>query len=431
MSESTPPVDPRFNDVFSALPTTIFETMSRLAMEHKSINLGQGFPDNELEGPSSMKDIVYKSMTEENACNQYPPLMGVPALRQAIAQQSSSLLNAAVTADNVLVTLGATEALASSFLGLLNPGDEVIVFAPMYDSYIPMIRRAGAIPVVVNLCPPRWEFDILALNSAFTPKTKLIVVNSPHNPTGKVFTREELTIIADILSRQRGLPGDLQALKIEPDPFGCGNGIREGWRKTLCLCDEVYENHVYPGKEHVSLAQINDQIRDQCIRIGSAGKTFSFTDFKIGWISSTNKHLVQAVAKAHQFLAFTVNSALQKAVAYGFEHENGEFYRGLGAILYKKRCLVEERLKKIGFEVLPSDATYFLIADIKALPLSEYDDVEFCTQMTIDPGVTLIPVSAFYENRQEAPKTLVRFVLCKTDEKLNAACDALEKFFLK
>jgi aspartate/methionine/tyrosine aminotransferase len=374
-------------------------------MEHKSINLGQGFPDNELEGPSSMKDIVYKSMTEENACNQYPPLMGVPALRQAIAQQSSSLLNATVTADNVLVTLGATEALASSFLGLLNPGDEVIVFAPMYDSYIPMIRRAGAIPVVVNLCPPRWEFDVLALNTAFTPKTKLIVVNTPHNPTGKVFTREELTIIAHL---------------VPPFPS-----------QVICLLDQVYEHHVYPGKQHVSLAQINDQIRDQCIHIGSAGKTFSFTDLKIGWISSTNKQLVQAVAKAHQFLAFTVNSALQKAVAYGFEHENGEFYRGLGAILYKKRCLVEERLKKIGFEVLPSDATYFLIADIKALPLGEYDDVEFCTQMTIDPGVTLIPVSAFYENRQAAPKTLVRFVLCKTDEKLNAACDALENFFLK
>jgi aspartate/methionine/tyrosine aminotransferase len=407
----------RFNDVFSSLPTTIFEQMSQLAAKHGSINLGQGFPDSELEGPASMKDEVTRSMREES--NQYPPMMGIPELRQAIVD--SSFNRAKLTANNVLVTLGASEALASSFLGLLNQGDEVIVFAPMYDSYIPMIRRAGATPVTVHLSPPNWNFNVEALKASFTLKTKLIVINTPHNPTGKVFTTAELSTIAE-------------CMKLYPS--------------VLAVLDEVYEHHVFPalGKSHNTLAQF-PQLEDRCIRIGSAGKTFSFTDFKVGWAVSANLLLLQAVAKAHQFLTFTVNSALQRAVAWGLQQEQS-FYLGLGEMMRQKRQLVEQRLTKMGFIVLPADGTYFLIADFAPLlPLlvwgptalrtvpeeqrnySEYDDVQFCTQMTINPGVTLIPVSAFYEKREVAPKTLVRFVLSKTDEKLTLACDKLESFF--
>jgi L-glutamine---4-(methylsulfanyl)-2-oxobutanoate aminotransferase len=398
----------RFNDVFSSLPTTIFEKMSRLAADHQSINLGQGFPDRELEGPSTMKDEVTRSMRDES--NQYPPMMGISELRQAIADHSLNASDNDITADNVLITLGATEALASSFLGLLNSGDEVIVFAPMYDSYIPMIRRAGATPVTITLCPPGWNFDKNALEAAFTPKTKLIVVNTPHNPTGKVFTNEELTNIAIIM---------------------------EKFPAVIAICDEVYEHHVYPGIIHKSLSEFL-LIKNRCIRIGSAGKTFSFTDFKIGWAVASNTLLVHAVAKAHQFLTFTVNSALQRAVAYGLRHED-TFYLNLGEMLAKKRQYLEKRLTKVGFSVLPAAGTYFLIADFAPLlprlistdssNIIDYDDVRFCTEMTINPGVTLIPVSAFYEKRGEAPKTLVRFVLCKTDEKLKAACDLLETFF--
>jgi aspartate/methionine/tyrosine aminotransferase len=412
MTEQDASSNHRFNDVFSSLTLTVFEKMSRLAAEQGSINLGQGFPDRELEGPNSMKDEVARSMREES--NQYPPMMGIPELRQAIANHS---INAnVITADKVLITLGATEGLASSFLGLLNPGDEVIVFAPMYDSYVPMIKRAGATVSSIPLFPPGWNFDKRALEAAFTPKTKLIVVNTPHNPTGKVFNNEELTLIAKLM---------------------------EEFPNVIAISDEVYEHHVYPEKSHRTLAQYPAVINDRCIRIGSAGKTFSFTDFKVGWVVSSNQHLVEAVAKAHQFLTFTVNSALQRAIAYGLKFEQG-FYLGLGEMLYKKRQYVEQRLTHIGFSVLPADGTYFLIADFAPLlhvlrdgdnlPVQqssngEYDDVRFCTEMTINPGVTLIPISAFYENTKGAPKTLVRFVLCKTDEKLKAACDTLERFF--
>jgi len=403
----------RSNDVFSSLPTTVFESMSRLAAEHKSINLGQGFPDRELEGPSSMKDEIVRSLREES--NQYPPMMGIPELRQAVANHSVNANMKLITADNVLITLGATEALASSFLGLLNPGDEVIVFAPMYDSYVPMIKRAGATVKTIPLISPSWSFDEKALEAAFTPKTKLIVVNTPHNPTGKVFSGDELAIIAELMYE---------------------------FPNVIVICDEVYEQHCYPGKRHITLGQF-PTVEDRCIRIGSAGKTFSFTDFKVGWAVSVNRHLVEAVAKAHQFLTFTINSSLQRAVAYGLEFEKS-FYLGLGEMLFKKRQYVEQRLTQIGFSVLPADATYFLIADFAPLlPLlldssnlpeqqgsnGEDDDVSLCTEMTINPGVTLIPVSAFYENSKLAPKTLIRFVLCKTDEKLKAACDSIEKFF--
>lgn len=286
----------QFNATFGSLPTTVFEEMTRLAVEHRSINLGQGFPDRELEGPSSMIQVVNDSMNSYP--NQYPALAGVPELRQAIAAHSARHCGLEVDwQTQTLVTVGATEALTSTFLGLLNPGDEVIIFAPAYDSYAPMARRAGAKVVTVNLRPPHWLIDDAELEAAFTPNTKLIVVNTPHNPTGKVFSRDELLRIA--------------ALCIS--------------HNTYALLDEVYEHLVFPGTEHVTMRSLPG-MAERCVRIGSAGKTFSMTDLKIGWVTGP-QHMMAAITKAHQFVVFTVNSAIQRAVAHGLEHERA-FYLG-------------------------------------------------------------------------------------------------------
>jgi aspartate/methionine/tyrosine aminotransferase len=287
----------RFNATFCALPTTIFERMSRMAAETGSINLGQGFPDRELEGPASLKNEVFRSMQEES--NQYPPMMGVPALHEAIAAHSSRYCGISLDArTQVLVTLGATEALAAAFLGLLNPGDEVLLFAPLYDSYVPMIRRAGGVPKILTLRPPSWDLPTFEeMEAAITRRTKLVVVNTPHNPTGKVLTVTELESIAALCRRH-----DLYA-----------------------VLDEVYQHLVFPGGEHVTLASLDGMV-DRCLRIGSAGKTFSFTDFKVGWACGP-QDMITAIAKAHQFMTFTVNSALQRAVALGLNQEH-DFYRG-------------------------------------------------------------------------------------------------------
>jgi len=285
-----------FNATFSSLPTTIFEAMSKLAVQHQSVNLGQGFPDPDMEGPPRMIDFVHQSM--ETYPNQYPALAGVPELRQAIAAHSARQCGIDVDwATQTLITLGATEALASSFLGLLNAGDEVVVFSPLYDSYIPMIRRAGASPIVVALRPPDWSINFDELEAAFSSKTKLVVVNTPHNPTGKVFSREELETIAQLIDRHN----------------------------AYALLDEVYEHLVFPGTDHITLRALSG-MQDRSVRIGSAGKTFSFTDFKVGWVAGAAT-MVSAITKAHQFVVFTVNSALQRAVAYGLENEK-EFYLG-------------------------------------------------------------------------------------------------------
>ncbi|GAB4823278.1 hypothetical protein N2152v2_010324 [Parachlorella kessleri] len=389
------------NSTFGSLPTTIFEEMSRLAQQHQSTNLGQGFPDDQLEGPKAMKEVVAKSLLELS--NQYPPLMGVPGLRQAIARHSQRYTGLPLDwQTEVLVTVGATEALAAAFLGLLNEGDEVILFEPLYDSYVPMVRRAGAVPVIVQLQPPNWTFQLDELQAAFSSRTRLVVVNTPHNPTGKVFSLQELQAITGLCAKHN----------------------------CLALLDEVYQHLVFPGTEHATLAQLPDMAA-RCLRVGSAGKTFSFTAWKVGWISGPAA-LVAAVAKAHQFLIFTVPSALQQAVAYGLDEES-EFYCGLGAMLLKKRSYLERELAQLGFDVLPAQGTYFLVADFSELlpEGSTEGDVAFCHRLTKEAGVTLIPVSAFYDDRSRAPRTLVRFVFCKTDEKLQTAVEKLHRYFDK
>eukprot|EP00884_Botryococcus_braunii_P006738 jgi/Botrbrau1/16065/Bobra.7_2s0036.1 len=384
------------NHHFTGLPTTVFTVMTNLAIEHNSVNLGQGFPDE--EGPDKMLEIAGEALIHHH--NQYPPMMGLPETRQAVAEHSLRYCGLPLDwASETLITVGATEALAAAFLGLLNPGDEVVLFDPMYDSYVPICTVAGADVRVVRLPDGEWAVPHEQLAAAFNSKTKLIVVNTPHNPTGKVFTKPDLEYIAD-LCRQYNV---------------------------YAILDEVYEHLVFDGSQHVSLRSLPG-MAERCLRIGSAGKTFSFTGWKIGWLTGP-KPLVAAAAKAHQFLTFTVASSLQRSVAYGLQNERS-FFEGLGRQLQKKREFLADRLSRIGFRVLPAQGTYFLVADFRPLlPAgSRETDVEFCKRLTVEAGVTVIPVSAFYTG-EDPPVHMVRFCFCKEDQKLAKAASLLEAYF--
>ncbi|GLC43274.1 hypothetical protein PLESTB_001491600 [Pleodorina starrii] len=381
------------NELFCSLPTTIFEVMSKLAMEHNSVNLGQGFPD--AEGPETMKQIASTAMYDFH--NQYPSLLGVPELRQAVARHSEANQGIPVDwASETLVTVGATEGLAACFLGLLNPGDEVIMFDPMYDSYVSMARRSGATIVPVRLRLPDFSVPLDELAAAVGPRTKMIMINSPHNPSGKVFTREELEAIAELCIRH----------------------------DVIALCDEVYEHLVFGGAKHISLRSLPG-MAERCVRLGSAGKTFSFTAWKVGWMTGPAR-LLNPIIKAHQFLVFTVPSSLQRAVAHGLDNESG-FYHSLGPSLEVKRRYLEGELAALGFGVLPAHGAYFLVADVSKFLRPGEDDVAFAKRLTAEGGVTTIPISGFYVG--PAPPThLVRFCYCKEDEKLRAAVERLRAY---
>lgn len=377
------------NTLLSSYGTTVFEVMSRLAVEHQAVNLGQGFPDE--EGPASVKQLAMQALADFP--NQYPPMLGLPELRQAVAGHNARFYG--LDCDwqrEVMVTSGATEALAASLLALIEPGDEVILFEPLYDSYLPMVRRAGGIPKLIRLEPPHWSLPQAELAAAFSERTKLILLNTPMNPTGKVFSAEELAFIADLL--------------VQHDAYA--------------LCDEVYEHLVFHGRQHIPLLTLPN-MRDRCVRIGSAGKTFSMTGWKVGYLTAA-PHLLSVIAKAHQFLVFTTPPNLQRAVAYGLEHE-GAWYTQLSTELAAKRDYLAAGLSRLGFGVLDSAGTYFLNADIR--PLGFADDVEFCRQLTVKAGVTLVPVSAFYTDA--AVHHLVRFCFCKRDTVLAEALARLEK----
>ena len=353
------------NRLFSSYGTTVFEVMSRLASEHKTINLGQGFPDE--EGPESMFEVLTE--TTRKFPNQYPPMLGVPELRRAVAAHNRRFYQMEVDwSTEVMVSSGATESLAAAILGLLNPGDEAIVFEPLYDSYVPMITRAGATPHVVRLEPPNWELPIETLEHAFNERTKLLLLNNPMNPTGKVFTRSELEVIAELLIRY----------------------------DVYAICDEVYEHLIFDGREHIPLMGL-PKMRERALRIGSAGKTFSMTGWKVGYMTA-DASLLDVISKAHQFLVFTTPPNLQRAVAHGLDAEES-WYRALGPALEKKRDLMTRELSAIGFDVLPCGSTYFLNVDFRPLGFVG-TDVEFCEHITIEAGVTMVPLSASTLNKE-------------------------------
>lgn len=383
-----------YNSTLAGFGTTVFEVMSQLAREHQTINLGQGFPDE--EGPAAMLDALDNAT--RSFPNQYPPMMGVPELRQAVANHDQRFYD--LKADwqsEIMVCSGATEALAATILALVEPGDDVVLFEPLYDSYLPMVKRAGGNPRLVRLEPPDWHIPWDELEAAFTDKTKCILFNTPMNPTGKVFSRDELTSLGKLL-----------------DKFDC-----------YAICDEVYEHLVFDGREHVPLMTLPG-MRERCVRIASAGKTFSMTGWKVGYVTAAPA-LLGIIAKAHQFLVFTTPPNLQRAVAYGLDHEQA-WYTQLGRDLQAKRDLLEQGLSKLGFDVLPCDSTYFMNVDFRGLGFDS-GDVVFCRYLTIEAGVTVVPVSALYAS--DDIDHLIRFCFCKRDEVLNAALERLSSHFTK
>jgi aspartate/methionine/tyrosine aminotransferase len=318
--------------------------------------------------------------------------MGVPELRRAVADASRRFYGLDVDWQReVLVTSGATEALSDCFNALIEPGDEIIVIEPLYDSYLPVIRRAGAVPRLVRITPPEWRLDRDALAAAFGPKTKAILLNNPMNPAGRVFTRDELQLIADLV--------------IAHDAFA--------------ICDEVYEHIVFDGREHVPLMTLPG-MRERSVRIGSAGKTFSLTGWKVGYVTAS-PGLLDPITKAHQFTTFTTPPNLQQAVAYGLA-KGDDYYGALAGDLEKKRDRLADGLARLGFGVAPCQGTYFITADAAPLRLN-VDDMEMCRRMTVEAKVTAVPVSAFYES--DAPKTFVRFCFSKRDEVLDGAVERL------
>lgn len=385
------PLNPAFTD----LPTTIFSVMSDLADEHGAINLGQGFPDN--DGPESMRRAAAKAILE--GPNQYPQSRGTEELRRAVADHDRRCYGLEFDwQSEVIVSSGATEALAVCLFSLLRQGDEVIVLEPAYDSYVPVIRAAGGVPVYVPLQPPDWHLDEEALRAAFSDQTKAIIINTPMNPTGKVFTREELSLIAELLQRH----------------------------DAYAMCDEVYEHLVFDGRRHQPLMTLPG-MRRRCLRVGSAGKTFALTGWKVGYITA-DKTLADTVARTHQFLTFTTVPALQHAVAAGLNGDAG-WFRSVATELQAMRDLLAAGLRDIGFGILPCGGTYFLTVDFSLLdPGCSAGD--FCRRLTVEAGVAAIPVSAFYHPGAPAiPDSLIRFCFCKRREVLVEALQRLRRFF--
>jgi N-succinyldiaminopimelate aminotransferase len=370
---------------------TIFAEMSALAVATGSVNLGQGFPDT--DGPREVAEAAAAAILEGRG-NQYPPGSGVPALRRAIADHQQRFYGLSVDPDSeVLVTAGATEAIAAALLALLEPGDEVIAFEPYYDSYAACVALAGGVRVPVTLRAPAFRPDLDAVRSAITPRTRLILLNSPHNPTGSVFTRAELTAIAEL---------------------ACEHDL-------LVVADEVYEHIAYEG-EHVPIGSLPG-MAERTVSISSAGKTFSFTGWKIGWVTASAE-LVEAVRTVKQFLTFVSGGPFQYAVAEALRMPDA-YFASLSAQLRGKRDLLCAGLSEAGFVVYPPQGTYFVTTDIR--PLSDSDGVEFCRELPRQAGVVAIPNAVFYDDR-EAGRTQVRFAFCKRDEVLAEALARLEKW---
>ena len=381
---------PLLNRRLDGLGTTIFAEMSARAVATGSVNLGQGFPDT--DGPAEIAQAAATAILEGRG-NQYPPGPGIPELRQAIAAHDERFYRLRYDPDGeVLVTAGATEAIAAAMLALVEPGDEVIAFEPYYDSYAANIAMAGGVRVPVTLRPPDFRPDLDELAKAVTTRTRLILLNTPHNPTGSVFTRDELAAIA--------------SLAVERD--------------LLVVSDEVYEHLVFDG-EHVPIAGFPG-MRERTVLVSSAGKTFSFTGWKIGWVKAAPE-LVTAVKTAKQFLTYVSGGPFQYAVAEALALP-GEYYARLRDDLRAQRDLLLPGLRDIGFVVYKPQGTYFVTADIRGL--GEQDGVEFCRTLPDRVGVVAIPSAVFYDHKELA-RSHVRFAFCKRPEVLTEALARLSR----
>lgn len=378
----------RAHPVYAELGTTIFETMSRLSEMHGAINLGQGFPDE--TAPSPILEKACEAIL--TGSNQYPSMHGVPALRQAIAVHEERHWDLKRKWDeDVLVTSGATEALAASILAFVSAGDEVVVFEPLYDAYVPLIRRAGGRAVPVRLEAPNWSLDAVALRRAVSPKTRAILLNDPLNPAAKVYEAKELSAIAEV-----ALEADL-----------------------LVIVDAVYEHLTFDGRRHLPLPTLPG-MNERTLKIGSAGKIFSATGWKVGWVTGPAA-LVKTVAKAHQFLTFATPPNLQLAVAYGLS-EWDAWLTGLKKLMQGKRDHLARGLEQAGMQVLRSQGTYFLNGSLAGTPWAGRD-AEYCRHITEHARVAAIPLSAFYIEKPEA--STVRFCFAKKPEVLDGAIERL------
>lgn len=384
---------PLLNRRLTEFGTTIFAEMSALALRTGSINLGQGFPDT--DGPEEVREAAVRALREGRG-NQYPPGPGVPELRGAIAAHQERRYGLSYDPDaEVLVTAGATEAIAAALLALVEPGDEVVALEPYYDSYAACIAMAGGTRVPVTLRPDGGAFrlDLDELRAAVTPRTRLLLVNTPHNPTGTVLTRAELTAIAE--------------LAVERD--------------LLVVTDEVYEHLVYDEAEHIPLATLPG-MRGRTVTIGSAGKTFSFTGWKVGWVTATPE-LVTAVRSAKQFLTYVSSGPFQYAVAEALALPDA-YFEAFRQDMRTKRDILAAGLAEAGFKVYDTAGTYFITTDIR--PLGETDGFAFCRALPERAGVVAIPNAVFYDHR-DAGAPFVRFAFCKRAEVLKEAAERLRQ----
>ncbi|WP_394763267.1 aminotransferase [Phenylobacterium sp.] len=378
------------NAIYSSLPMTVFEEMSGLARTLGAINLGQGFPDD--PGPEAIRARAADAIL--NGYNQYPPMAGLPELRQAVAGHYGRTQGLDLDwAGEVTITSGATEALAAAFFALIEPGDEVICFQPLYDAYLPLIRRAGGVPKLVSLAPPAWRFDRAMLEAAFSDRTKLVVLNNPNNPAGVVLPDADLALLA--------------AICVKHD--------------VTAICDEVWEQVVFGEARHRPLIAYPG-MRERCVKIGSAGKMFGLTGWKVGFLCAAPA-LTYSLARAHQFLTFTTPPNLQSAVAWGLDNAH-DWFRQMPRDLERSRDRLTEGLRREGFAVLASQGTYFLNIDLTASGITE-GDRDFCLRAVREAGVAAIPVSALFE---DDPVThIVRLCFSKRDETLDGGIERLAK----
>ena len=378
------------HSVYAQMPMTVFEEMSGLARTLGAVNLGQGFPD--APGPLALRQKAADAVL--NGYNQYPPMVGLPELRQAVAGHYARSQGLELDwATEVTVTSGATEALAAAFLALVNPGDEVVVFQPVYDAYLPLIRRAGGVPKLVTLHPPHWRFDRAMLEAAFTERTKLVVLNNPINPAGVVLPLEDLELLAEFCMTH----------------------------DAIAICDEVWEQVVFEGAHHTSMIALPG-MRERTVKIGSAGKMFGLTGWKVGFLCAAPA-LTHGLSRAHQFLTFTTAPNLQTAVAFGLD-QPGDWFTTMPRELQASRDRLSTGLVREGFNVLPSQGTYFLNVDLAASGVTE-GDRDFALRAVKEAGVAAIPVSALYE--ADHVTHILRLCFSKAEETLDLGIERLAR----
>jgi N-succinyldiaminopimelate aminotransferase len=377
------------NPLYEEMKTSVFERMSLAAARNGAVNLGQGFPD--FGWSDVILDAASRALKEGS--NQYPPSRGLPLLRDAVATHYNRHFRQDLTGDQVCVTSGATEALGAAILAVVEPGDEVIILTPAYDSYAPMIRRAGGTPIELGLQPPRWRIEREALEAAVGPRTRAILFNNPHNPTGRLFDGDELGVIAKV-----ALAHDL-----------------------IVISDEVWEHILLDGRRFTPIATLPG-MAERTVKIGSAGKIFSLTGWKVGWMVAA-ADLANVVARAHQFLTFATAPNLQSAVAFGLE-EGDAWIEPMQLRFQRARDRMTSGLRDAGYAVLEAAATYFLCVDLKASGIF-VDDETFAERAVAGGGVAVVPLSPFAENNPASH--LVRLCFGKKDETIDAGITAMAK----